>query len=40
MFHVEHKPMLHLKFLNLAMALVDKGQDGVLTLEKIAECVV
>lgn len=31
--------MLHLKFLSLAMALVDKGQDGVLTLEEIAECV-
>ena len=39
MVHVEPNPMLHLKFLNLAMALVDKGQDGVLTLEEIVECV-
>ena len=31
--------MLHLKFLNLAMALVDKGHDGELTMAEIAECV-
>ena len=30
--------MYHLKFLNLAMALVDKGSDGILTFEEITKC--
>ena len=30
--------MWHLKFMNLAFALVDKGSDGELTLEEISEC--
>ena len=30
--------MLHLQFLSLAMALVEKSSDGNLTLEEVSDC--